>query len=571
MSSPIGNTSSPVVDQSWKKRESWKNAHKCFQWGFINIFLAFLIYLEMSFTIFRRYLERWHPLLWYIECILLAIFSLNAAFDFLKYIWAYISTSPVEVNLHQKHLLGVGDKDLGFSVSPVKSQTPSSEKSTIFSNSPGQTPYSPSSSPWGSSGLVTPTNPGSFSGSFSYPSPQGSFSSMSTPGNYDKSYGKNNVSFSPNLSFSSNMTTSPYHSSGHFSSLDSSGLRSRNQSLSLPVSSFRSSPSSSYEVITDQNALTQYLQEQDEKDSKASLGTVDLSLTGGFSSFWSYGSRPSLDYTHMLRKYTYQVASRSPQSSKSRADDSDQASTMGNEVWRELDVTEDDLYLWIERLRKWLCQTIVSRVSEEIITVNAALTRIGCEDTEIGEVSISTLKHLELTKGTLIPTLNSLLPYLDFPSPQEYMVQRIKDLGKDGCISEFSWASGGNYGKHWGEHLPTDAALVMHLFCTYLDSRLPAQPKYPDGKTFTNQYFMKTPDKPNLEKKDNFLIYQSSINPPHFQVIIKNNVFSLPKGRNNMFQAMLLFLYHIQTREHGMLGRVSLGMSGVNILNIFDS
>lgn len=30
-----------------------------------------------------------------------------------------------------------------------------------------------------------------------------------------------------------------------------------------------------------------------------------------------------------------------------------------------------------------------------------------------------------------------------------------------------------------------------------MDSRLPAQPKYPDGKTFTSQHFIKTPDKPS--------------------------------------------------------------------------
>ena len=40
--------------------------------------------------------------------------------------------------------------------------------------------------------------------------------------------------------------------------------------------------------------------------------------------------------------------------------------------------------------------------------------------------------------------------------------------------------------------------LVMHLLCTYLDSRLPAQPRYMDGKVFTAEHFVKTPDKPGL-------------------------------------------------------------------------
>lgn len=40
----------------------------------------------------------------------------------------------------------------------------------------------------------------------------------------------------------------------------------------------------------------------------------------------------------------------------------------------------------------------------------------------------------------------------------------------------------------------------MHVFCTYLDSRLPPHPKYPDGKTFTSQHFSHTPDKPGKWK-----------------------------------------------------------------------
>ena len=35
----------------------------------------------------------------------------------------------------------------------------------------------------------------------------------------------------------------------------------------------------------------------------------------------------------------------------------------------------------------------------------------------------------------------------------------LSDLGSDGCMSEFSWASGGQFGKQWGEHLPTDAGV----------------------------------------------------------------------------------------------------------------
>lgn len=102
--------------------------------------------------------------------------------------------------------------------------------------------------------------------------------------------------------------------------------------------------------------------------------------------------------------------------------------------------------------------------------------------------------------------------------------------------------------------------IIMHVFCTYLDSRLPPHPKYPDGKTFTSQHFIQTPDKPgtvvhsilpellfvsqqrlqnpyylfNLSPTDTsnenvFCIYQSSINPPHYELIYQRHVYNLPK------------------------------------------
>nr|XP_022296635.1 transmembrane protein 209-like [Crassostrea virginica]XP_022296636.1 transmembrane protein 209-like [Crassostrea virginica] len=345
---------------------------------------------------------------------------------------------------------------------------------------------------------------------------------------------------------------------------DSSGLRSRH---SLTQTMKNAAASSSFDRITDLHSLSKFLREQDEKEYlKSAISSPENSSS---SSFWSYG-RTAMDYTHVLKKYVYQLASRSPHSMTTPNNDNDQSNSFsGDDVWIKRGVTEDDLFLWVERLRKWICLTIVSPLRKEIEEVNAGLRRIGSEETEIGEVGVSTLKQLALTKGPYVPTLNAVVPYLDFSSNQEYLVKRIKDLGKDGCMGEFCWNSGGDYGKEWGEHLPTDAALVMHLFCSYMDSRLPAQPKYPDGKTFTSQHFIKTPDKPNLDKEDTVCIYQSAINPPHFQVVIGKTVHKLPKGRNNMFQAMLLFLHHIDTKEHGMLGRVNLGMSGINITWIF--
>jgi len=111
--------------------------------------------------------------------------------------------------------------------------------------------------------------------------------------------------------------------------------------------------------------------------------------------------------------------------------------------------------------------------------------------------------------------------------------------------------------------------LLLHMFCTYMDSRLPADPTFPDGRTFTGRHFLKTPDKPDVRKSD-LCIYQSRLHPPHFKVIIEDEVYDMPKGQNNLFHTIIFFLHHVKTKQYGMLGRVNLGMSGVNILCILN-
>jgi hypothetical protein len=55
----------------------------------------------------------------------------------------------------------------------------------------------------------------------------------------------------------------------------------------------------------------------------------------------------------------------------------------------------------------------------------------------VSEVSVSTLKQLALTKGSMVPSLNKLVPYLDFFANQEYLVRRIK--GQRFCLDALSY------------------------------------------------------------------------------------------------------------------------------------
>uniref|UniRef100_A0A8C6ZY23 Transmembrane protein 209 n=2 Tax=Nothoprocta perdicaria TaxID=30464 RepID=A0A8C6ZY23_NOTPE len=280
-----------------------------------------------------------------------------------------------------------------------------------------------------------------------------------------------------------------------------------------------------------------------------------------------------VEQAQVLRKFQYQLACR-PLAPSTHKDEAHLSSPQAaEEVWARVIVNRrqlDHMDTWTARFRSWINDTILVPLVQEIESVSTQLRRMGYPEMQIGEASISSLKQAALVKAAAIPTLNTIVQYLDFTPNQEYLVERIKELSEGGCMSSFRWNRGGDFkGRKWDADLPTDCAILMHIFCTYLDSRLPPSPKYPNGKTFTSQYFIRTTDKPDMTNENLFCIYQSNINPPHYELIYHGHVYNLPQGRNNMFHTLLMFLYIIKTKESGMLGRVNLGVSGVNVLWIF--
>lgn len=107
------------------------------------------------------------------------------------------------------------------------------------------------------------------------------------------------------------------------------------------------------------------------------------------------------------------------------------------------------------------------------------------------------------------------------------------------------WNRSGDFEGHKWVQTARQLSQSMRVFCVYLEPRSLTHPKYHGGKTC-------------------FLFIGGASNPPRYELI-----YNLPKGRNNMFHTLLMFLYIIKTKESGMLGRVNLGLSGVNILWIF--
>ncbi|XP_033647233.1 transmembrane protein 209-like [Asterias rubens] len=574
MRNRLGHATTPVAEKALERQSASKESRLALSWGLLNLILALLCFIEIIFHSVADFFNLQPEWVWYPAFFLAVLFSINTLIDLARYAIPILQWThqPIQLSPKERDLLGVNKNAVGFKSSTpfrprmtsapanlnkygAKSGSPSIQPSStyLYSCNPslGTPPMSVYNTPQGGSDRSHHVSPVFSTLSVSQGSP------YATP---QHSLNRTTPHGSPHTSMSG-ISPSPLLRDSNNSML----LRSRHQSS--PV---KHSPLTSDEIITDPAALNSYLKSVEEKERKYNLGSNESSPSGS-PSFWAY-NRTATDYTPFLRKFQYQLASRSPQSPASRSDDPDYPSTYGADtVWGRVDVRRDQLDLWTANLRMWISQTILVPLVRAIDELNVTLTKLGRAELQIGEVSISSLRQVSLTKRQLVPTLSMVLPYLDVSANQEYVVQRMRDLASGGCISDFRWNKGADFkGRKWDEDLPNDSGMVMHMLCTYLDFQLPSDPKYCDGKTFASQYFMKTPDKPDLKKKDQLLLFQTKINPPHYKLIIGDDTWDLPKGRSNMFQAVLLFLHHVKTKEHGMLGRVNLGMSGVNILWVID-
>ncbi|KAG9489831.1 hypothetical protein GDO78_005644 [Eleutherodactylus coqui] len=537
--------STSFIDTAIQMRREAHARNVVLAWGLLNLSLAGMIYTEMTGKIIGTYYKISCWPLWYIELALALLFSLNALVDFWRY-FKYTMTSPnLTLSPSQQKLLGVQNsyvqctppKDLVKSVVPASTSPPNMQGQSVLSYSPSR---SPSTSPKFSSSFISGYSPQMQA---LLPGSGSSFSSA--------------VPYSPNNSYTKMQSFSPTQGSPSYPSslgpLENSGIRSRYRSSPFAYSS----PAGKDDYMTDLKSLDTFLRSEEEKQQRSQLGSPESSSTSNSPTFWNY-SRSMGDYAHTLRKYQYQLACRS-QAPSAHKDEADLGSKQAaEEIWARVIMNRqllDHMDSWTEKLRNWINETILVPLVQEMETVNMQMRRLGCPELQIGESSISSLKQAALVKGPLIPSLNVIVQYLDITPNQEYLFERIKELSHGGCMSSFRWNGGGDFkGRKWDTDLPTDSAILMHVFCTYLDSRLPPHPKYPDGKTFTSQHFVQTPDKPDTTNENVFCIHQSNINPPHYELVYQRHIYNLPKGRNNLFHTLLMFLYIIKTKESGMLG-----------------
>ncbi|XP_074235164.1 transmembrane protein 209 isoform X4 [Saimiri boliviensis] len=481
--------SASLIDRTIKMRKETEAKKVVLAWGLLNVSMAGMIYTEMTGKLISSYYNVTYWPLWYIELALASLFSLNALFDFWRYFKYTVAPTSLVVSPGQQTLLGLKTAvvqttpphDLAATQIPPSPPSPSIQGQSVLSYSPSR---SPSTSPKFTTSCMTGYSPQlqslSSSGSGSY-SPGVTYSPVS---------GYNKLA-----SFSPSPPPPPYPTT--VGPVESSGLRSRYRSSPTVYNS----PTDKEDYMTDLRTLDTFLRSEEEKQHRVKLGSPDSTSPSSSPTFWNY-SRSMGDYAQTLKKYQYQLACRSqaPCANKDEADLT--AKQAAEEVWARVAMNRqllDHMDSWTAKFRNWINETILVPLVQEIDSVSTQMRRMGCPELQIGEASITSLKQAALVKAPLIPTLNTIVQYLDLTPNQEYLFERIKELSQGGCMSSFRWNRGGDFkGRKWDTDLPTDSA-----------------------------------------------------------------------GRNNMFHTLLMFLYIIKTKESGMLGRVNLGLSGVNILWIF--
>ena len=347
----------PVVEKTFTKKRAVESTKQSLYLCFRSLVVTLALYLDLHYQLSASFFEINSWLYWILQSLFLCLSALNFVANIVNYI-VTSQRSVVEVTASQKKLLGIQDNEPGFKTAQPKPAAPPpvidsiispstfcgspasasfyGNSSSLFGNSFGKSPsgaspqMSVSPSLFPSSGyqqqsslLSSPAgfaNSSSANASYNMPGQSAAQHSFATP---------EPANFSAaNLSAISAPATSPYPLDAHS---DVSGVRHRLQNTSL-----RRSPMYTDACIKDMKEFSQFLKEHDESShdvTQSHDGSTGNATAG--QSFWNF-NRSVSDMSPMLRKYAYQIACRSPATSKTKRDDRDDAaadSGMAEEFW----------------------------------------------------------------------------------------------------------------------------------------------------------------------------------------------------------------------------------------------
>ncbi|XP_073837897.1 transmembrane protein 209 [Musca autumnalis] len=528
-----------LVERGLDLRLRASKAKYYLKWGSINVILLAILLFDISNKC--PYAEsNWY----YVEYVAAGLVGLSVLACFCKYFLYVFHTQPVQGTQQQKNLLKFDDNDNSFVTNnPNKKKQIDQEQN----DAPNNTILS-----WHSS----------FNESRGPNSPNWSYSRTTPPRH----------SLSPQQQ---QMHNASWNSSMYNNSTMNASTLSSNVSFSSPYQKYERD-----ELITDEVSLHRYLKDVSRKEySTAEITDINPAFNAGsINSFWNYCNSAA----NLLRTSLYQLAPSPAPTTQNKQTSKEEGGLniidSNSEVIKR--ISSEKLAQYVGNLRTWISFTILQRLLKEMEHIDASFKQRGLHDMQIGSIGLERLKKTVENQQFVtqyMPMLPMVVPFLEMSSNQEYLVQRIKDLAKGSCIADYRWNSGSEYhGLKWDEHLPTDSAILFHLFCVYLDSQLMPLPQG-GGRPFYNRYVIIGEEKRSA--KDTVALVQNKArcailcsNPlkPKFNFISDGEIHNCAYDRNNLFYVIIQFLIYMRTHQESCLEGVNLGKSGINIMCVIE-
>lgn len=525
---------SPLVDRTLDLYLTNRRSRECLKWGSLNIALLSILLFDISNKCPYTF-SHWY----YLEYAAAAILAGSVLYYFSRYFYYLFSKEALKGTEQQRKLLKFDNDDNSFITT-----TPASKKPTTADATPAN---------------VTSVSLHSFNEStLSVQSPGWIFNRGSP-----MQQGTPHVSTVQHQSFEGTFNTSA-NNSGVFSP------------------SIRKLANKS-DFIVDEKGLQSYLRDisYEEKNNSAFLERMNTS-GNSLNSFWN--SYKLDDMSNLLKSSLYQLSPSAPPSKQTMKEHESGPynpidANVSSEVLKK--VSSVQLSNYVAKLRMWISMTILQRIVSEMNSIDNSFKARGFSDIQLGSVGLERLKKTAENQQLVtlyIPKLPLLIPFLEMSTNQEYLVQRIKDLSKSSCIADYRWNSGSSYkGISWDEHLPTDSAIIFHLFCTYIDSQLRPLPQ-PGGRPFYNRYVVisdkKSPKETLAEvstkNKAKCAILCSNPMKPKFNFVSDDKIHNCAHDRNNLFYVIIQFLIYMKNHQEGLVEGINLGKSGINILCVLE-
>ncbi|KAJ1968025.1 hypothetical protein H4R34_006324 [Dimargaris verticillata] len=175
---------------------------------------------------------------------------------------------------------------------------------------------------------------------------------------------------------------------------------------------------------------------------------------------------------------------------------------------------------------------------------------------------------------TLVKTRLKLEMYLAVPNcpSRQYVIERIRALAMSGVVASYNSEGGarevtldGGSTKPWtSPPYPTDAQLLFHLFCAYMDLITPgASLEANGGRPFSFRYVVQADQEPNPNQT--LQIKQFARPPSHFAVLYERVCYEVPVRRDSLFFAVATFLLLAKEKEAGYLGLLNVNTKSVRL------